>query len=141
MSSVEQGLRTQWLKKTITFTGGAGAGATGQVTVATPTGHVFVKKIIPVCTTSLGSGGAPTLSLGHAASVAALIAATVALNIDAGQYWLSATPGVTLLALPSGLQSFLCSTPITADVLIADITSGVLVFEIEYESINGGSLA
>lgn len=128
------------LRKTITFTGAAGAGAVGQVTVATPTGLVLVKSVIPRCTTDL-TGATATLTLGQAASVAALIAVTVATTIDAGQYWVSNAPGATLLALPAALQGFLLATPLTLDVLVAAVTAGVLTFDIEYQSINGGSLA
>lgn len=141
MSIIQGGVLTQRLKKTITFTGGAGAGATGQVTVATPTGLVLIRKLTVVCTSDLTSAGAPTLTLGTAGVVNALIALTTALNIDAGMYWASATPGTALLALPAGLKDFILATPLTMDVLIASITGGVLVFDIEWEGLNGGTLA
>ena len=134
-------LNPQFLRKTITFTGGAGAGAIGQITVATPTGHVRIIKILPVCTTLLDDASAGTVSLGRAASVAALIAATLGSTIDSGEYWLDGTPAATFLAIPAALKDFMCSTPITMDVLVAAIASGVLVFDIEYEPVNGGSLA
>lgn len=131
-----------FLRKTITFTGGEGEGQVGQATIATPTGIVLIKQIIPVCTSGLDSAThIATLSLGRVGAVNALLAVTVAADIGTGEYWLSATPGATLLALPAGVQNILIGAPITVDILLENITTGVLVFDILYVSINGSTLA
>lgn len=117
--------------KTITFTGAAGAGAIGQVVVYTVTGQVLIKQIIARCTTDL-VGATATVSLGRAGSVAALIAATLATTIDAGQFWMDGTPLAGLKVVPTGLQNVLTNLNITMDVLIAAITAGVLVFDAIY---------
>lgn len=134
--------KVRYLRKSITFTGAAGLGAIGQNTVVTPSGIVLIKKIVPVCVLDLGaSGGAATISLGISTAVASLIAATVATTIDTGEYWVDNTGVATLLALPVALQTFLLNVPITLDVLVFAVDSGTLVFDIEYESINGGALS
>lgn len=127
------------LTKRITFTGAAGAGAIGQVALATPSAPVYVHRIMPHCIT-LPVGVAATVSLGTAASIAALIAATIAANIAAGNYWLSAAPAANLLALPVALSGFALATPLTLDVLVANITAGVIDFEIDYEAITPGAV-
>ena len=130
----------QTLSKTFTFTGGVGTGAVGQATVFTPSAPVLAKSISCRCTTSLESATG-TVSLGTSGVVNSLIAATAASAIDAGEYWASVTPGIAVLAEPSAHANFLVGTPITMDILLEDITAGVLVFTLEYVSIGGSTVA
>lgn len=79
-------------EKSITFTGAAGAGATGTVAVFTVTGSVLVSWMYAVCTVDLV--GASTISLGTAGDVDGFIAATTGTDIDAADIWTAATPAV-----------------------------------------------
>lgn len=119
------------LTKTITFTGGAGLGAIGQVTVFTISGPIHVVKLIPTCSVNLASAGG-TVSLGRAGSVAQLIAATTATALDAGMIWTTSSPGSGFGTTPALLINSNYGTHITMDVLIADITAGALDFYLEY---------
>lgn len=141
MSGFQSGPPTRTLQKTITFDGGAGSGAVGQVPVFTVTGVIRVIRILARTTASLTSGGSATVSLGHATSVAAFIAATAFGNLVNNRYWLSATPGNTLLQTPSALKDVVMFTNITMDVLVASVTGGSIAFDLQYESVNGGSVA
>lgn len=129
--SAPQSLELRAPTKTITFTGGAGAGAVGQVAVYTVTGQVLIKQLVVRCTTTL-VGATATLSLGRAASVSALIGVTTATTITAGQFWADTTPLAGLKGLTAALQNVLANLNITLDVLVAAITAGVLVVDAIY---------
>lgn len=122
-------------RKTVTFTGAAGAGAVGQVTVFTVTGRVLVKSLSAYCTADL-AGATATLSLGTAANVTGFIGVTTATDVDSGEFWLTTTPTAGLLALPAALKDIAVSANITIDVLTANITAGTLIIVAEYVPIS-----
>ena len=127
------------ITKTITFTGGAGAGAIGQVPVFSFSGLVHCVKLIPYCTVDLVSSGG-TISLGHSLTVNALIAVTTASTVDAGMYWLTATPNNKFITIPALLFNAIYKASMTIDVLTADVTAGTLVFYMEYYPIVPGAV-
>jgi hypothetical protein len=132
---------SQTTRKTITFTGAAGAGAIGQVAVATITGAVLVERVIARCTTSL-TGALATLSLGHAGAVALLIPLTTATLIVSGKFWGDATPVAGGLALGALLKDVAINANITLDVLTAAVATGVLEIDFVWRPLSSdGNLA
>ena len=126
------------LVKTVTFTGAAGAGATGSVLVATITGLVEILKLIPVCTADL-IGATATISLGVVGAVTQFVGVTTATTIDNGQYWLSTTPGILGLAVPSALKEIIIAANIVMDVLVQAVTGGSLRFDITWRPVSAGA--
>lgn len=102
-------------------------GAVGQHTLFTVTGDVIV-NVFGICNTDLTSGGAATISVGSVGNVAGIVAATTATDIDDGDIWVDATPGVQLEALPQ--RGFVVNDgqDITIDILVAAITGGAIDF-------------
>lgn len=125
--------QVQKITKTITFAGGVGTGAVGTVTVFTITGLVYMRKILPYCSSDLVSAGGGSISLGRSGAVTALIGATTATAVDNGQYWMSTTPAATILAIPAALTESLIGTNIIIDVTTGDVTAGVINFYMEYQ--------
>lgn len=120
------------VRKTITFTGAANLGAVGAVPLFTLTGKVIVDKIVAVCGVDLVSAGAGELSLGVTGAVAQFIAATVATAIDAGEWWLSATPTAVAIAIPAALKDTLINASIIGTVTVGNITGGAITIDVFY---------
>ena len=120
--------------KTVTFTGAAGAGATGTpVSVFTVTGEVLVVALVPFCTTLLTEASATAvISLGVTGSTALFIANTNSVDIDANEFWLDTTPDPAGIALPAALKDIV----ITADIIVTPATQntngGVVRFDLVY---------
>lgn len=77
-------------RKTRTYTGAAGLGATGATTLFTVTGSVLV-RVLGCCTVTIV--GAGTLEVGIPGNTASLLAQIAnATNLAAGQSYLDATP-------------------------------------------------
>lgn len=140
------------VRKTITFTGAAGAGEAGTaVTVFTISGRVLVERITAFCTTLLTESGATaTVSLGTAGDVDKFIIVTNAVDIDANEWWFTATPTsqVGSLLTPAiadpttvGNQGMPTATAQTIIVnpLVTNVTGGVIVFDVWYEPITAGA--
>lgn len=117
--------------KTVTFTGGAGAGATGSVNVFTVTGEVLIVALVPYCTTLL-TEAAPTatVSLGVTGTTALFLAATNSVNIDADEFWLDTDPGsVTDAVIPSTLKDVAISGNVIITCATQNTTGGVIRFD------------
>lgn len=95
--------------KTVTFDGTAGLGAVGNVPIFTVTGDVLFKQLIAICTVNLEEAApTATLELGVVGNTPFFIAATPALDLDAGDIWVDATPTeVIALALPAGFKELI----------------------------------
>ena len=136
------------LTKRITYTGAANLGATAtNATIFTVTGVIRVVHLLPVVATNLGeSAASSTLSLGVTGSTALFIAATAALDLDAGDLWIDATPteaeSVTLPAT-MGDDDFILATTIilTAHAGVGNTNAGAIDFTLRYIPINGGTVA
>ena len=136
--------------KTITFTGGAGAGAVGSaVTIWTLTGRVMLFHITCFCTTTVVStAGTGTIALGVATTTSAFVSTTTmgAGTLAANDWWNGAnsTPaeiGQEILPFSAGAPQTL-NESIIITVATNAITSGVLVFDCWYRSLTtGGSLS
>ena len=141
-------LWTRHSTKTITFTGAAGAGAAGTVTVFTITGRVFIHQITAFCTTLLTATGAATLSFGTAGDIDAFIAITTATDIDANEWWGTSTPAVDSYSPVVGAatggyttqqeRKWLSNNAILT-VATADVSTGAIVFDVIYTPLTDGA--
>lgn len=126
------------VRSTITFTGAAGAGAIGIVTVFTITGRIWLKHLSVFCTASL-TESAPTsdISLGTASVANNLITSATGgvTAIDAGLFWAGATP-LALIQETALTVDVLVSENIILTVSGADVTGGVLIIDAWYEPIS-----
>ena len=138
-AGVDDPTQIQKISKTITFTGAAGAGDVGLVTVFTLSGLSYCVKCLIWCTSDLISAGGGSVSLGSTANVVGLIAATTATTIDTGEMWLTNAPGVGTIAVPSVMSNAFWGSTISIDVTVAAVTGGVLNFYLEYIPISAGA--
>ena len=122
-------------RKTVTFTGAAGAGAVGTVAAFTITGRIWVTNVSGFCTTNLT--GAGTLDLGTATSATAFLDQADATAIDAND-WLTTT---TSTAGTSGLATgVFVSEDMILTIGTTDVTAGVLVFDVWYYPVTDNGL-
>ena len=122
----------KFLSKTITYTGGAGAGvAGGTTTVFTVTGEVLVVALVPYCTVNLGESGATaTISLGVTSSAALFIANTNSVDIDAGEFWVDTTPDANGVAVPSALKDIAITDNIITTHGTTNTNAGAIRFNL-----------
>ena len=141
------GSELRHVRKTITFTGAAGAGAVGTITLFTITGRVRLDRMSAFCTVSLVStGGTGKISLGVASSTGALSSNKSADAIVANDWFTGAgvAAGISTDILYSSftVDVYLLSESLILTVGTADITSGTLVFDAWYRPItDDGALA
>ena len=114
--------------KSVTFTGAAGAGATGTpVTFFTVTGEVLVVALVPFCTSNLGEAApTATLALGVTGSTSLFIAATNSVDIDANEFWVDTVPDANGIALPAALKDIVITDNIIATPAAQNTNAGVL---------------
>jgi hypothetical protein len=112
----------------ITFDGSAGKGAVGSVSVFTTTGEVLIEQLVPFCTTDL-AGATSTLALGVTGATGLFVAATTGTDIDANEFWTSATPTANGVAVPAALSDIAVTDNVIGTVATAAITSGVIRFD------------
>lgn len=128
------------LHKIVTFDGTANKGAIGFVPIFNCQGLVEIVHIIPRCTLSLVGAGA-TISLGPSNSTTLLIPAFAAPSIVTGKFWLDAGTGVyDNLAIPAALKNVAVEADIFATIAVANITAGVIDFEIIWRPIQAGAI-
>ena len=129
------------LVKSFTFDGGAGAGLSGSaITFFTVTGEVEIISLVPICDTDLTTSGAATLALGVTGNTTLFIAATTATGIDAALFWMTATPTANALAVPAALKNIAITDNIIGTVATANITGGVIRFQLLWRPLSAGSL-
>lgn len=133
------------VRKTVTFTGGAGAGAVGTVALFTVTGDVLLTDLRAKVTTTLADtvDGA-FFSVGTATSVGAFFdAANELTDLDtfvAGKWLLDSTAGDFGSSLaynetpPVGIDENIIIT-----VSAQAINSGVIVFYLQYTPLSAGA--
>lgn len=117
---------------TITFDGTAGKGAIGTGTVFTVTGEVLIERLVPFCTVNVGvdgGTGAASVQLGIANATTLFVASTGAVDIDADEFWIDATPDANGIALPAALKEIL----VTQDVQFEVTSTGT-------QKVNAGSV-
>lgn len=112
------------LSSTWTFVGNA-TGDQAAHTLFTVTGDVLV-RVFGVCSTNIA--GAGTMEVGVAGNTAGLIAQIAdATNLDAGEVWVDATPGVGVEAV-TGTFVVAGGADIILTIGTADLTAGVVTF-------------
>ncbi len=121
------------VRKTITYVAGT-TGANGTETdIFTVTGEVIVVALVPYCTTNLDQSAAtPTLELGVNNDTNLFVAATTATEIDAGDFWVDATPTkVGGVALAATLKDIVVTDNISCTVGgTNNISAGVIDFTV-----------
>ena len=117
--------------KTVTFTGGAGAGEAGTaVSVFTVTGEVLVVALVPFCTTLLTEASATaTIALGVTGSTSLFIAATNSVEIDANEFWVDTAPDANGVALPATLKDIVITDNIIVTSADQNTNAGVIRFQ------------
>ena len=130
----------QLLRGRVTFVAGT-AGALGQHTVFTITGMLEF-KFYARCIEALTSGGAATISYGNASAVAILCNTTTATTIDpddgitpGGTVWLEANT----FTVDENYFTASTGTDITADILTATITGGVIEYILIWVPLSAGA--
>lgn len=126
-------------RKTLTFDGGSGTGEAGAVPLFTVTGEVLVALLCSYCSVNVASAGAPTLLLGVTGDTDLFIASTTALDIDAGDFWVSDTPTANGMAVPAALKDIAITDNIIATVGVADITGGTIRFDLYWMALSPSS--
>ncbi len=126
-----EGLRRASFTKTYTDT--AGNGAIGAVTLFTVTGEVLIAYLMAFCTTDL-TGATATITLGVTGKVTVaqtplFIAATIATDIDANEFWVDTTPDAAGIAIPAALKDIVITDNILNDVATAGVTGGVIRYD------------
>ncbi|MBA4181989.1 MAG: hypothetical protein C0506_15465 [Anaerolinea sp.] len=143
------------VRKTITFTGGAGAGAVGTVTVFTITGRVLVDTLTIFATTGLTGTGFAVFSVGGAGAASAQSAYWVDQcdpNTVATNDWVASGGAVTNSGIAGAVSTNPSNGPHSGPVALSSdlqitviddtITAGVLVFDCWYKPISDdGALA
>lgn len=112
--------------KTVTFSGAAGNGAVGSVSLYTVTGDVLV-VVFATCSEDLVSAGGGSIEVGISGNTAGLIAQTTATAIDNNEAWTDATP-TTIEAVVTSPRIIANGQDIIATVGTGDITDGTLNF-------------
>ncbi len=126
------------VSKTVTFTGAAGAGATGTIALFTVTGQVLL-TLIAVCSTDL-VGATATHKVGKAGSTARYQAQVTATNIVAGDTIDLAgevTAGTAPATTPN--QVAFDAESVIATIATANITAGVLTYYAFFRPLSAGA--
>ncbi|KKL81608.1 hypothetical protein LCGC14_1993040 [marine sediment metagenome] len=123
-------------EKTLTFNNDG----IGQLSLFTITGSVKV-KLIAIVKTNVASAAAGTVSVGIATNVDAIIAVTLATDLDAKEIWHDTSPDSEIESLDT-IRGYLITdgNDITLDILVGQIDSGVILFKIEWSPIEEGSI-
>lgn len=108
--------------KNITFTGAAGAGAVGTISLFTITGDVLA-KVFGTVTTDL-AGALATIEIGISGNTTGFITTTLATDLDTGEAWIDATPAA--LEQLTANSKILSTNVIATIALGSGITGGVL---------------
>ena len=112
--------------KTVAFTGAAGLGAQGTVSLFTVTGDVLV-RVFGVVTESL-AGATATIEVGVAGNTAAIIAQVLGTNLAANDVLVSGSSPVSVASIATAPLIVGGGADIIATVATADITDGTITF-------------
>lgn len=125
----------------MTYTGAAGAGAAGSVSLFTVTGMVLIEKIIARCTTLLTESGATaTIALGVTGNTGLFIAATDAVNIDANELWVDTAPDTGGIQIPALMKDVAIVADIINTIAAADVTAGVIEYVVLWRPLSSNGL-
>lgn len=132
-------------RKTITFDGTAGKGATGTaVTIFTQTGRTLIERLTAFITSPL-TGALAEYALGWPGATGAIGGSNVtAANADWNLLanWANGVYGPELIQLVAGGDLIATSGNLILTPSVANITGGVVIFDVWYRPItDNGSLA
>ena len=117
----------RFVSKTITLTGGANLGKSGDTSpLFTVTGTVLMKLYSVGKPTPVSAGGGK-LEVGVTGNTAAIIAQTTATSIVAGDIWKDGTPVVGVTA-SSGVAENIVTASVGMKASTADVTAGAIYF-------------
>jgi hypothetical protein len=111
---------------------------TGTVSLFTVTGDVLV-RMVGICKTNVASAAAANIECGVSADTNAMIASTVATDIDANEIWHDATPDSSIEAA-STLREYLISNG--DDIILtldAQVDSGAITFHCFWTPLSEGA--
>lgn len=139
-------------RATIAFTGAAGAGAVGTVTIFTITGRVFVTKMTAFCTENLAEAAATaTIQIGTSSDTDAFFQVQNAVDIDVNEWMcMAAAPAPGAITVPTtaanGYSSSQVSKALSESVIATigaqNVTDGTIVFDVWYFPLtDNGALA
>lgn len=121
--------------KSVTFTGAAGLGATGTVSLFTVTGEIMAKLVMK-CTSDLVSAGGGTIEVGVSGNTAFLHGQETATNIDNGDV-VTSDAGTKVGGGLSLNEYFIGhGADIIATVATANITGGVVAYTLLWRPIS-----
>jgi len=109
-------------RKALTF-----SNDTGTVSLFTVTGDVVV-RIVPICKTNLASAGAANIEMGVSADTDAMIASTLATDIDANEIWHDASPDSSIEAESVFREYIISNGDDVILTLSAQVDSGAITF-------------
>jgi len=127
------------LESTWTFVAGT-TGAIAAHTLFTVTGNVQL-TVYGVVDTTLDDVGVPTISVGTAGNVAAIIGVTTAKNLADGDVWVDTTDTrVGAAPVPTAYRFVINDgADIILNVLTATVSSGVIDFYCEWKPLSSGA--
>lgn len=126
------------VSKLVTFTGATGLGEVGAVPIFTVTGEVIVVYLVPTCMALLTEAAATaTIALGVTGSTSLFIAATNAVDIDAGEFWVDTTPDAAGIAVPAALRDIAITANIIGTVAAQNVDSGAIRFDLWWRPLSG----
>ena len=127
------------VRKTIAFTGAAGLGEVGTVTVFTVTGVVLLEGRAAICSESLEQALATaTIAFGTANSATAFMGTTTATALLAGEIWDDTTP-TTAEFEDVSTGAYVVDSNIVVTVGSQNVTNGTIVFDVWYRQVSTGS--
>lgn len=135
------GLQLVIVRKRITYTGGAGAGAVGSVAIFTiSAGGAALITITARCATSL-TGATATIALGVTGNTSLLIAATTATGITtSAPHWTSITPATGGIAVPAAMKDIQIDASILNTIAVAGVSGGVIDYTLMYVPLIAGTV-
>lgn len=126
--------------KTQTYTAGAGTGNVGSVVLFTITGQVQIVGLSAFTVTDLTESGATaTIALGVVGSTSLFVAATNAVDLDAGEFWIDTSPDLAGIALPAGNKDIIINANIVNTIAVTNVTAGVVRYVVYYVPLSSGS--
>jgi len=129
-------------RKAITFDGAAGTGEAGTaVTFFDVTGEVILEYIVPYCTGDLTeSAPTATIALGTSSQNAQFVAATNAVDIDSGEFWMDTAPDAGARQVPASNKESVTAQDIIATIAAANVTGGTLEVTVWWRPLSADGL-
>lgn len=128
-----EGMASYRAKKELTF-----SNSTGTVNLFTVTGDVIV-KVVAICKTNLASAAAANFEMGVSGDTDAMIASTLATDVDANEIWHDTTPDSNIEAFSTIREYIISNGDDIALTLSAQIDSGAITFYCFWTPLSDGA--